>query len=108
MLNSLQKLMKLPTNTAVYCAHEYTMANLAFATMVEPDNHDLSERIRADQAKRDKNHATVPSSLSLELATNPFLRFDQQAVINSAASRGADTTEAVSVFGTIRAWKDIA
>ncbi|MFT4615306.1 MAG: hydroxyacylglutathione hydrolase, partial [Bacteroidia bacterium] len=70
MLESLRSLAVLPADTQVYCAHEYTLANLAFAQAVEPNNQVLSERVAAAQATRERGEPTVPSELGLELATN--------------------------------------
>jgi hydroxyacylglutathione hydrolase len=79
MYASLQKLAALPPETAVCCAHEYTLANLAFAQRVELNNEDLSERVIAEAAKRERGEPTVPSSIGLELKTNPFLRAEDGA-----------------------------
>ncbi len=72
--DSLAKIAELPEDTLLYCAHEYTMANLGFAKWVEPESADLLAREHAAQALRDNNQQTVPSLLSLEKSTNPFLR----------------------------------
>lgn len=107
MLESLTKLAALPGPTRVYCAHEYTLANLQFAQAVEPDNIELQQRITLDGHKRQQSLPTVPSLLSLEKATNPFLRCDTGSVIDSAQSRnGQIGTDPVEVFATIRSWKD--
>ncbi|MEE2914827.1 MAG: hydroxyacylglutathione hydrolase [Pseudomonadota bacterium] len=74
MWTSLQKLMALPDNTRVYCAHEYTQANAAFALTVEPDNEALQARAREIDALRAQQKPTVPSTIGEEKATNPFLR----------------------------------
>lgn len=108
MLASLQSLAALPSSTAIYCAHEYTLANLAFAALVEPDNVELHARISNDSAKRERGEPTVPSTLSVELATNPFLRYDQPAVRRQSKAHGAADERAVSVFAAIRRWKDNA
>ena len=71
---SLSKLAALPGDTKVYCAHEYTLANIAFARAVEPDNAALLQREFDDREKRGNNIPTVPSTIQIELATNPFLR----------------------------------
>lgn len=109
MRNSLQKLADLPDDTRVYCAHEYTQANLKFAKAVEPNNAALAARIESVAQARDAGQPTVPSTLAEELATNPFMRWQQQEVIASAASqRGSNARElaADEVFATIRQWKD--
>lgn len=107
MHSSLQSLAALPAATRVYCAHEYTLANLAFAQAVEPDNDALSARVvRAKQA-REQGQPTVPSALALELETNPFVRCDQPALLASLRKLNKlDNTEPEAVFATVRAWKD--
>lgn len=105
MYDSLQKLAALPAETAVYCAHEYTLSNLAFAAAVEPDNAALARRRAAAEQLRAADRPTVPSDLALELATNPFLRCDQPGVAEAARARGEAATP-VAVFATIRRWKD--
>ncbi len=107
MLNSLNRLATLPDITKVYCAHEYTLANLDFARQVEPKNSLLIERIKEDQSKRNQKLPTLPSTINLELATNPFLRSSEQAVIEAANSH-SDTKliNSTEVFAAIRKWKD--
>ena len=110
MTASLAKLKALPPQTKVFCAHEYTMANIKFAEAVEPDNADLKLRKAFCAAKRHRNLPTVPSTIHLELATNPFLRWDQPAVKAAAATRlnrdiGPNPAPAL-VFGAIREWKN--
>jgi len=104
---SLQKLAKLPGGTAVYCAHEYTLANIAFARAVDPDNPELQEREARDQAARVRGLPTLPSTLTLESATNPFLRCDEPAVM-AAASAVAEKalSEPAQVFAVLREWKN--
>lgn len=107
MLGSLDKLAALPAATRVYCAHEYTMANLAFAAAVEPDNEALKERIEHDQGLRDRDQPTVPSTLALELDTNPFLRCAQAPVVDKVLTeQRATASDPVSVFAAVRGWKD--
>ena len=74
MFESLQKLNQLPENTTIYCAHEYTLANLKYATIAEPDNPDIRKRLAKVKQLRSKQHATVPTTLVMERLTNPFLR----------------------------------
>ncbi len=71
---NLQRLAKLPPETIVYCAHEYTLSNGRFAVTVEPDNEALRERMADVEAARAAGEATVPTTIALELATNPFMR----------------------------------
>ncbi len=74
MADSLAKLAALPGDTAVYCAHEYTQANARFAVTIEPDNADLAARVASIDAARAAGRPTVPSTIGLERATNPFVR----------------------------------
>ena len=71
---NMQRLAKLPPDTLVYCAHEYTLANGRFAVTVEPDNRALAERMAEVEALRQRGEATVPTTIALERATNPFMR----------------------------------
>lgn len=71
---SLSRLAALPPETLVYCAHEYTQANARFALTIEPENAALQARARAIDAARARGEPTVPTTIALELATNPFLR----------------------------------
>ncbi|HWK54188.1 MAG TPA: hydroxyacylglutathione hydrolase C-terminal domain-containing protein, partial [Hyphomicrobiales bacterium] len=107
MQGSLQKLADLPTDTLVYCAHEYTLGNLRFAAAVMPDNTALQERQARDSALRERGEPTVPSRLATELATNPFLRCREPEVVRMAASvETLPATDPASVFGALRRWKD--
>lgn len=107
MRASLAKLRELPSDTRVYCGHEYTQANLAFASAVEPDNQAVNARYQAVCEARAAGQITLPSELATELATNPFLRWDEPAVQRSAAARaGEELASADQVFATIRRWKD--
>ncbi|MEE4661834.1 MAG: hydroxyacylglutathione hydrolase [Halieaceae bacterium] len=107
MLASLDRLAALPDNTRVFCAHEYTLANLRFAAAVEPDNTALQARIQDDQSRRDRGEPTVPSTLALERRTNPFLRCREPAVAERMAARNAiDASDATAVFAAVRGWKD--
>ncbi|HEU0098335.1 MAG TPA: hydroxyacylglutathione hydrolase [Allosphingosinicella sp.] len=74
MHSNLQRLARLPSPTRAYCAHEYTLANGRFAVTVEPDNRALAERLAEVEAARARGEATVPTTIALELATNPFMR----------------------------------
>lgn len=74
MWSSLSRLMALPGDTLVYCAHEYTLANGRFAQSLDPDNEILAERLHEAKALRNEGLSTVPYRLALDLATNPFLR----------------------------------
>ncbi|ABE49749.1 hydroxyacylglutathione hydrolase [Methylobacillus flagellatus] len=99
MYSSLQQLAQLPVNTRVYCGHEYTERNLAFALSLEPHHEALLSRREATAALRAQGLPSLPSSMALELATNPFLRCHEPGII--AASKSA-ATDPVSVFAAIR------
>jgi hydroxyacylglutathione hydrolase len=71
---NLQRLAKLPRETEVYCAHEYTLSNGRYALVAEPENAALRERMMRVEAARAVNEATVPTTIGLELETNPFVR----------------------------------
>lgn len=79
MFDAMQRFLVLPPDTSVYCAHEYTLSNAHFAVTVEPDNEALADRYAAVKAARDKGEATVPTTIALELATNPFMRANDVA-----------------------------
>lgn len=104
---SLERIAQLPVDTRVYCAHEYTLDNIGFARWVEPTNPDLLDREKQVIKAREQRQPTVPSLLSLELATNPFLRHGV-AEVKVAAERHAGHTldNAELVFSELRQWKD--
>lgn len=104
---SLEKLAALPADTLVYCTHEYTLSNLAFAAAVEPGNHDLAERTARCQALRAEERPTVPFPLGAERLSNPFLRVNEPAVIARAeAEAGGPLSTPVAVFAALREWKN--
>ena len=107
MLSSLDKFKHLPGDTVVYCAHEYTSANLKFAAAVEPDNDAIREYQSVVESLREQNEATVPCLLSSQLDINPFMRTQHDAVAQSASRKSDEPlTDEVSVFAAIRQWKD--
>ncbi len=93
-----------PADTVLYCAHEYTQSNIAFARTVDPDNPDLQARSDEVDALRARGLPTVPSTLGDELKTNPFLRCDTPAVRAAVGADGA--TPRHEVLGRLRAMKD--
>lgn len=107
MQNSLRRIRDLPDETQVYCAHEYTEANLRFARIAEPDNAALMQRQRETTTLRAAGRPTVPAPLGLEKATNPFLRFDQASLVRAAEAyaRRPLSTDA-QVYAVVRNWKD--
>ncbi len=74
MYANLQRLAALPPETSVYCAHEYTLSNARFAHAAEPGNKATADRLREVEGMRDRGEATVPTTIALERATNPFMR----------------------------------
>lgn len=108
MLNSLNKLKQLSKETLVYCGHEYTLANLEFAMTIEPGNKILHQRFNQVKAQIKNQEATVPSSLGLELETNPFLRTHVPEVISAVKKFATHNIEDESdILLNIRAKKDI-
>ncbi|HTM20278.1 MAG TPA: hydroxyacylglutathione hydrolase [Kofleriaceae bacterium] len=106
MQASLARLAALPPETRIYCGHEYTAANLRFAAAVEPDSDLVKNRADWVGQLRAQGKPSVGAPLSDELATNPFLRVDQPAVIAAARAHGAAGDDPAAVFGALRAWKD--
>lgn len=107
MYESLNKLQDLPDETLVYCAHEYTMANLHFAISLEPQNNLLQERIKQVSKMREQNIPSIPSTISIEKSTNPFLRVESSELIQNALKFNAQSEATPSdIFATIRKMKD--
>lgn len=108
MMDSLDKLAALPDETLVYCAHEYTLSNLRFAQAVEPGNAALEERVRTDGALRAAGLPTIPSTIGVEKATNPFLRHANARIVQSLreAGRLAPGAAQVDAFAALREWKN--
>jgi hydroxyacylglutathione hydrolase len=108
MASSLSKLAALPEDTLVYCAHEYTLSNLRFALAVEPGNPALQLRMADESAKRAAGLPTVPSNIGIEKATNPFLRFQESAVVEGLERAGklAHGAGPVHAFAALREWKN--
>jgi hydroxyacylglutathione hydrolase len=103
MWSSLSRLRTLPSETRVYCAHEYTQSNIQFAVSVDPNNLALRTREAEVKRKRERGEPTVPSRLGEELAANPFLRADQSDFQAALGMAGADP---VAVFTEVRQRKD--
>jgi hydroxyacylglutathione hydrolase len=107
MSASLGKLARLPGGTRVYCGHEYTLANIRFAEAADPGNAALAARKVRESAKRAEGTPTLPSTIAEELATNPFLRCEDPAIIASAARHaGKPLKDRVEVFAALREWKN--
>ncbi len=107
MFESLNKLAQLSGETRVYCAHEYTLANLKFALAVEPHNAQLMARYEDTQTLRRDRLPTVPSTIAIERATNPFLRVQEPTVYQSAQHHQAHAEhQPVETFTILRNWKN--
>jgi hydroxyacylglutathione hydrolase len=106
MLASLDHLAALPANTLLCCGHEYPVANGRFAREVEPDNADLSARLREVDTLRARQHPSLPVSMASELATNPFLRTDAPAVVDWCLRQSGHPADRTARFATVRAAKD--
>jgi hydroxyacylglutathione hydrolase len=105
MYASLLKIASLPDDTQIYCGHEYTEANARFALSVEPENQALVQRIKSIEAKRAAGEPTLPTSVALEKATNPFLRTRSPAI---RARLGLEGMPDWQVFARLRQLKNKA
>lgn len=103
MFDSLRKLVALPPQTRIYCGHEYTLANARFALSIDPGNAALKARADKVEALRGDGKSTLPTTIGEELATNPFLRWDDPAIRRNLGLEGAADAE---VFAEIRKRKD--
>ncbi len=104
---SLRRLAALPGHTRVYCTHEYTLANLAFARAAEPHNAERDGWLETCRALRANQHPTLPSTIEREKRINPFLRTDEPELIASvAAETGLNPDDSLACFTALRAWKD--
>lgn len=107
MMASLAKLAALPDDTLVYCGHEYTARNLEFAALLEPSNRALAARRGEVGRLRGAGQPSVPTTIAIEKATNPFLRADQPELVASVRERvSAAAADPVSVFAATRRLKD--
>lgn len=105
MWRSMSKFAEMPDDTVVYCGHEYTLANARFAVTVDPHNQRLQERVAEVEKLRADGRPTVPSTLGIERATNPFLRPHDPGIRRHL---GMEKASDVEVFAEIRARKDSA
>lgn len=105
MWNSLQKIARLPEETELYCGHEYTVSNAKFGISIEPGNMDLAARLAESEVLRGDGLATLPTRVDRELATNVFLRADQEAIRSKV---GLPLAPAWKVFGELRERKNRA
>lgn len=105
---SLTTLAQLPGRTRVCCAHEYTVANLRFASLVEPHNPALQAYQSRCAELRQRGQPTLPSTIATERRINPFLRCQEPEVRTSARAQGATGDDPVAVLAALRAWKNRA
>ena len=103
MWNSLKKLMALPRETSIYCGHEYTQANAKFALTIEPDSAALQKRAKEVDEVRAEGKATLPTTIGLELETNPFLRPHVPAIQKRLGMEGKPEWQ---IFAEIRERKN--
>ena len=106
MYESLNKLKVLPENTSIYCGHEYTLSNLKFAKEAEPFNQNILSRYNDILKLRETGTPSLPSLLSTELKTNPFLRSDIKEVQENISTKFKTTKETKEIFKALRTWKD--
>ena len=106
MHNSLSILKKLPLNTKIYCGHEYTESNLAFAKNVEPLNENIISRYNETLNLRKQGIPSLPSTIGAELQTNPFLRVDTEEVQEMILKKFNTPKDDEEVFTALRQWKD--
>ncbi|MBI3902081.1 MAG: hydroxyacylglutathione hydrolase [Nitrosomonadales bacterium] len=107
--HSLQRLAKLPDETRVYCAHEYTEASIHFALVCEPGNAQLKQREADAHALRAAGQPTLPSTIALEKSTNPFLRCTEpEIILNIELNLGSalPSHDEVDTFAALRKWKN--
>ncbi len=103
---SLERIAALPDDTWVCPTHEYTVSNLTFAKAVEPDNAQVDLTLARCHAQRVRGEPTLPTTVGLERAINPFIRTRESAVIASARQQGAADASSQAVFNALRLWKN--
>ena len=107
MFDSLQKIKNLDHKTRIFCAHEYTMSNIAFALAVDCENAQLKQYKTKVESLRKKNLASVPSVLGWELDVNPFLRTDHTNIVKAVSQKCSQSfSSEIEIFAALRQWKD--
>ncbi len=107
MLTAMQYFSTLSDNTEVYCTHEYSLANLAFAASVEPDNIDIQQTRQHCHQLRQANNPTLPSTIGQEKRINPFMRTGEASVVRTAEHFcGSPLHTEVEVLAALREWKN--
>ena len=108
MYYSVKKCAQCHPDTKVYCGHEYTLDNLRFALTLEPNNEAIKQRIVDTTQLLKKSKMSMPSTIGLELQTNPFMRCDQSTIINAAENYvKRELKSDIDVFSVIRHWKNV-
>ncbi|WP_101675600.1 hydroxyacylglutathione hydrolase [Alloalcanivorax mobilis] len=109
MHHSLTRLAALPEETRVFCAHEYTLANLTFAASVSPQDNNVLARLEQVRALREQDRITLPSTIGEERRTNPFLRSAEPQLRHACETHfGVAPDSCVENFAALRRWKDSA
>ncbi|WP_432473262.1 hydroxyacylglutathione hydrolase [Amphritea sp. HPY] len=107
MFSAMNYFKALPDNTEIYCTHEYSLANLAFAAAVEPDNDAIQDSISHCNSLRQQQTPTLPSTIGAEKKINPFMRTAEASVRQAAELfSGSKPGSETDVFATIREWKN--
>lgn len=107
MLNAMDFFKQLPKATKIYCTHEYSLSNLAFAQAVEPNNLAISQQIKRCKNLRALEQPTLPTDIAQELLTNPFLRCHEESVKHSATHFfNRELPNQLDVFTVLRNWKN--
>tara|TARA_A100001015_G_scaffold321684_1_gene454077 strand:- start:89 stop:844 length:756 start_codon:yes stop_codon:yes gene_type:complete len=108
MYYSIQKCINLPPETQLFCGHEYTLDNLKFAKMIEPNNEEIDLYKEKVTQLINQNIGSLPTTIEQELKINPFLRCEQEAVKKAAESRVNRALETeIEVFSVLRHWKNV-
>lgn len=104
---SIDWIKTLPDDTAIYCTHEYTLPNLAFAQAVEPENKAIQSRINEVNKLRANNSPSLPSTLFIEKQINPFIRIAESSVISAVEKHFSISAKSEQeAFTLLRKWKD--
>ena len=106
MYKSLKKLSKLPEDTQIFCGHEYTSSNLHFACAVEPNNQFIKKYNEEIIEKTKNGVPSLPSSLKIEQMINPFIRCNEENLIDNINKKFGEVSSEIEIFSTLRKWKD--
>ncbi len=108
LFHSLERFKTLPPHTRLYCGHEYTLSNLKFAQLLEPENQQIIKHQKICEALRAQDLPTLPSTVALELQINPFLRTQENSLIHNTLKYNENISDnhPLSIFTALRAWKN--